>query len=519
MKPNCKIWRVCLLSLAWLLMARMVIAHPMGNFSINHYTRLIAQADRIEGHFVLDMAEIPTVTEMSRLDANQDGVVSDAERAAYLRQMSVQLSGQLTLTINQQPVPLKVTPRDAILLPGAGGLKTLRVTLDFTADSPASSPPKIPLAVTYKDSNYPVRTGWKEIVVTGDLSTLRDSSVPATDQSKELTTYPADPTIAPPQVTEARFTWVGEEKEKRRQGTGNREQGTEGNAEHGMMNDEQNPHSSLLTHHSSLSPPSTPNTPRDQFTQSIAAVGLTPGLMGLALLSAFGFGALHALSPGHGKAMVAAYLIGTRGTARHAVLLGLVVTITHTLGVFALGLITLTASRWIVPEHLYPVISGLSGLAVAGMGAGLLWHRVGAWRSEQRQTAQDECSAQAANELDADTEEFYTQRRGASGPLSLRTLVGLGITGGALPCPSALVVMLSAIALHRIGFGLLLIVAFSLGLAVVLTILGLVVMRARGLMERVSPGAKWMPGLSVCSAAVVTLIGLLLIARSLTGRF
>lgn len=273
-----------------------------------------------------------------------------------------------------------------------------------------------------------------------------------------------------------------------------------------------------------------PRTPYDSFTQSIAAERLTPALMLLALLSAFGFGALHALSPGHGKTMVAAYLIGTKGTAWHAVLLGLVVTLTHTVGVFALGLITLSASRYIVPERLYPIISGLSGLAVAGMGAGLLWHRLRIWRSEAAEGAEEADSREAAeiarsmdvihsgNNRNTDEDEFYAQRR-TSGQMPLRTLIGLGITGGALPCPSALVVMLSAIALHRIGFGLLLIVSFSLGLAVVLTVLGLLVMRARGLMERASPSAKYMPVLSVLSAGAVTLIGLLLLFRSLTGQF
>ena len=500
MKYHHKIWIACLLTFAGLLPARTLFAHPMGNFSINHYTRLTVHADRIEGRFVLDIAEIPTVTEMSRLDANQDGSVTDMERAEYLREMAVQLSRDLTLTINERPAILSFTPLEMAFIPGAGGLKTLRLSLDFTAELPSDSA-IIPLRVFYKDANYPTRTGWKEIVVVENAAILRDSSMPSTDLSNELTVYPSDPAIAPPQVTEARFV-VESDKGK----------GESGKEESQSLINKPN------TQHL------TPNTRYDSFTQSIAANGLTPMVVFVALLSAFGFGALHALSPGHGKAMVAAYLIGTRGTAWHAVLLGLVVTITHTLGVFALGLITLSASRYIVPERLYPIISALSGIAVAAMGAGLLWHRARNWRldkSKRGNTAEGEqpdSQADEGKQISANEDEFYTQRR-TSGPMPLRTLIGLGITGGALPCPSALVVMLSAIALHRIGFGLLLIVSFSLGLAVVLMLLGLLVMRARGLMERVSPGMKWMPGLSVLSAAAVMLIGLLLLFRSLTGTF
>ncbi len=152
-----------------------------------------------------------------------------------------------------------------------------------------------------------MRTGWKEIVVVGDAAVLRNSSVPATDLSKELTVYPADPTIAPPQVTEARFTVVEEKEEKKRS------RRRRGDWQPSILQ------STIVP----IAQSSTPNTPYDSFTQSIATEKLTPGVMLLALLSAFGFGALHALSPGHGKAMVAAYLIGTKGTAWHAVLLGL----------------------------------------------------------------------------------------------------------------------------------------------------------------------------------------------------
>ena len=475
----------------------------MGNFSINHYTRLEVNGSRLTGRYVLDIAEIPTVSEMERLDANHDGKVSDGERAAYLKAQAASLSRALSLTVNGQSIPLNALPDSVELRPGAGGLPTLRLTLALNALLPAAAG-NTPRLVEYKDTNFPLRTGWKEIVVTGAGGSVRDSSVAATDLSKELTAYPADPGIAPPQATEARFTLIkGVEKaEGKRQKAEDQERA-----------------SSFILHPSSLSP----RTPQDKFTQSIAAQGLTPAVILFSLASAFLFGALHALSPGHGKAMVAAYLVGTRGTAWHAVLLGLVVTITHTLGVFALGLLTLSASRYIVPERLYPVISGVSGAAVAIMGLGLLAGRLSAWRRARTEAANDNRRGNEEDESGGDggeglEDEFRYQRR-AAGTVSLRTLIGLGITGGALPCPSALVVMLSAIALHRVAFGLLLIVSFSMGLAVVLTLLGLLVMRARGVLERVPSRGSWMAGLSVVSAGVVTVIGVALFVRALSGGF
>ena len=517
-------WLFVLGALTALFCARPAHAHPMGNFSINHYTRLEVSGSAgapyftLKGIYVLDLAEIPTVGEKERLDANHDGVVSVAERASYLQAECDALNRELNLTIDGRKVPLLAHPDDLTLRPGAGGLPTLRLTLKFTAELSA-----LPRAerhrVEYADNNFPQRTGWKEIVLTDVGHRVLDASVSATDISRELTLYPTDATIAPPQSTEAHFSVVASPAISNSEPGANLTAATHG-SKTGLSTTATrlgNPPTGFSTAQSTNRNSA---TPQDRFTQSIAMTGLTPGLIFLALLSAFGFGALHALAPGHGKAMVAAYLVGTRGTARHAILLGLVVTLTHTLGVFALGLITLAASRRIVPEHLYPVISALSGLAVVVMGAGMLWQRLRAWKAERAaDAAEGENHPKQPEFAGAGSDEFlYARRNGMEAP-SLRTLIGLGITGGALPCPSALIVMLSAIALHRILFGLVLIVAFSAGLAVVLTVLGLLLMRARHVLERFAPPGRLMTGLSVCSAAFVTAVGLVLLARALTGSY
>jgi nickel/cobalt transporter (NicO) family protein len=216
----------------------------------------------------------------------------------------------------------------------------------------------------------------------------------------------------------------------------------------------------------------------------------------LLVLAAFGWGALHALSPGHGKTMVAAYLVGTRGTTRHAVALGAATTITHTAGVFALGLVTLALSQWIVPAPLYPWLNAAAGLSVIGIGLAVFRSRVRDWRHAR------------AHHHDHDHHRDHDHHHD-------RGLVAVGISGGILPCPSALVVLLAAISLHRLAFGLVLIVAFSLGLAVAITGVGLVAVLARSAFARRSFDGLLVRALPAVSAAVIVAAGLAMTVRAL----
>ena len=209
----------------------------------------------------------------------------------------------------------------------------------------------------------------------------------------------------------------------------------------------------------------------------------------LLLAAAFGWGALHALSPGHGKAMVAAYLIGTRGTRRDAVLLGATVTVTHTIGVFALGLVTLGLSQYVLPEDLYPWLTLVSGLMVVVIGAGVL-------RSRLRRTHPH------SHPHSHDHDHAHTHR----GVLSM------GAAAGLIPCPSALVVLLAAIAQHEVALGMLLIVAFSLGLAGTLTALGLAVVHARRFVPPHIAAGRLAALLPAASALLVIAVGFVLAA-------
>ncbi|MEQ8464765.1 nickel/cobalt transporter [Coleofasciculus sp. E1-EBD-02] len=207
---------------------------------------------------------------------------------------------------------------------------------------------------------------------------------------------------------------------------------------------------------------------------------LSTVLIGIAI--AFGFGAVHALSPGHGKTLVSAYFIGSQGTAQQAVLLGLTITFTHTLSIFLLGAIALFASQYFLPEQSYPILSFVSGLTIGIVGLSLL---------RKRLHSDSHCHSHAH----------------AHSPTSLSSLVKLGIAGGLIPCPSALVMLLSAVALHQISYGLFLVGGFSLGLASVLVILGVVAIYARQWLERLPQTDQVLQKLSILSAIVIMIIG------------
>jgi ABC-type nickel/cobalt efflux system permease component RcnA len=232
----------------------------------------------------------------------------------------------------------------------------------------------------------------------------------------------------------------------------------------------------------------------------------------LLLAAAFGWGALHALAPGHGKGMVASYLVGSRGKPRHAVALGLTVTATHTAAVFALGLITLAASQYVLPEDLYPWLGVASGLMVVGIGLWVMRSRYRRWRAAT-------AGHDAGHHHDHDHGHAHPHRDPAA-PIRTRELLGLGISGGVVPCPSALVVLVAAISQHRIGFGMVLIVAFSVGLAATITAVGLVTIWGQRLVRRLRPeqrlfGGRFSGALPAASASLIVLVGLLITYRAM----
>jgi nickel/cobalt exporter len=228
----------------------------------------------------------------------------------------------------------------------------------------------------------------------------------------------------------------------------------------------------------------------------LARAEASPALLAAAALTAVALGAAHALSPGHGKSLVAAYLVGSRGTMRHAALLGLSVTVTHTASVFAVGVATLFLSRSFSAERIYPVLSVVSGLSIFAIGGWLLVKRIRRLRQDYNAHHHDH----------APPEE-----------ITLPALIALGASGGLVPCPSAMVLLLTAVSLRRVGAGLVLLTAFSLGLALVLVAIGAAVLYAQDLLPATRrhshhPVMRYLP---VVSAGVVTAIGVVMTALAL----
>jgi ABC-type nickel/cobalt efflux system permease component RcnA len=226
---------------------------------------------------------------------------------------------------------------------------------------------------------------------------------------------------------------------------------------------------------------------------------------------AFWLGALHALEPGHGKTIVAAYLVGSRGDLKHAALLGATVTFTHTISVFLLGLGTLFLSNYVVPGKIIPVLGTISGLSIVAIGGWLLYKRIRALRGTHHHHHHGHGHDHHHHE------HGHTHSHVPEGDITVGSLMALGASGGLVPCPAAMVLLLSAIALGHVGLGLVLLVAFSLGLAGVLMAIGMLVIYAkRWLPERARDSQHPLLRLApVASAFVIVCVGLVMTGASL----
>jgi nickel/cobalt transporter (NicO) family protein len=414
-------------------------AHPLGNFTINRFSRIEVSGPRVYVLYVLDMAEIPTF-QAGKIDPQ-----------AYARR----IAAGAELTVDGRRYGLTPIATALAHPPGAGGLRTTRLEVSLRGPRLTASS-----TIAYRDTNYADRIGWKEIVV--------GAKTPST--SDELRAYPKNLLQSPLDVTSV---------------------------------------STRLTPEPGPAvPPALTRGPALQAPDRVADAGFARLIAGrhlglwvvLASLAAAVFwGAAHALSPGHGKTIVTAYLVGQRGTPRHAALLGLIVTATHTAGVFALGFVTLLLSRFVVPDHLYPWLDLATGVLVVGIGASVFGARL-----RHR-------SAHAHGHHDHHDHEHEH----APAAITRRSLVAVGVSGGLLPCPSALVVLLAAISLHRVAFGLLLIVAFSAGLALSITGIGLVAVVAKRAFHRVSFDGRLVGALPALSALVILVAGIFMTVHAI----
>jgi len=341
----------------------------------------------------------------------------------------------LSASADGRPLALAMSPGSLVHRPGQGGLLTTRVELDLVGHADPRS------TVRVADGTFPGRVGWKAVLAAGQQ-----------DPTRRLTTYPKAVLSSPSDVRAATF--------RIRNGA-------------------------IVVPRGAAVHTSGDRSGDGGFTRLFDDAAAGRGVLVLFLLAAFGWGALHALSPGHGKAMVAAYLVGTRGTTRDAVALGATVTITHTIGVFALGFVTLALSAYVLPQDLYPWLNLVSALLVLTVGAAVLRKRTHHHHHHHHHHDHDH--------------------------VTKKSILAMGASAGVIPCPSALVVLLGAIAQHQVGLGLVLITAFSMGLAATLTGLGVLVVRA----ARVPLPPRAATLIPAISAGLIVLVGIVMTAKAL----
>lgn len=425
-------------------------AHPIGNFTVNTSASVFLRPDEVIVVYAVDMAEIPALQTIQRIDRDGVDLVSEDESNRFLAQTCPRLSAEMSLRVDGRDVQLTTRASSLSLSEGEAGLRILRFTCVSSAPVPAGSTHE----VSFVDRNYQDRVGWHEVIAVGDGVTLIQSDVPTKSPSDGLRSYPTD--VPPSDVRSASITF--------------RPGGP------------------------TAKPPSVdrPAQPADRglLADFAARPDLSVGVIALMLAVAVGVGALHALGPGHGKALIGAYLAGSGGTMRQAVLVGVAVSVMHTASVLALGVLVLTAESLLAPERVYPWLGLASGLVAVGLGTTLLISRIHAMSAEPH----------------------GHDHRHPARPLSRNGLMALAFAGGILPSPSALVLLLASVSLGRTALGLVLIAAFSVGLAISLAGVGALVIRVRTLAEgRFS--ARAMRLAPVVSAGCITAVGLVLTVR------
>ncbi|MEH2330049.1 nickel/cobalt transporter [Nostoc sp.] len=484
-------WTTAIIAICLFWMPR-ADAHPLGNFTINHYAGVQVAPDGVGIDYVLDMAEIPAFQEINHLDTNRDRKAEPVETVQYPDQKCQEVYSHLELLIDKQPLALSLIKSTVEFPPGVGGLSTLRLSCNFQGTRELLGANQL---IEFEDQFYPQRLGWREITVAANGVPIQGdfTSLSITNRLRD---YPTELLSSP--LDQRRIDF--------------------------KLN-------SSLTSSQQAPPPSVKSSSRldnaltgrsnDVFTRLITQENHNFLTILIALAIAFLWGGLHALSPGHGKTIVGAYLVGSRSNAQHALFLGLIMTITHTAGIFALGLVTLGTSQFILTEQLYPWLSVLSGVLVTVIGLNLFISRL---QGTQVSHSHDHVhSHQHSHDLHhhhrhVHHEHSHLPPHGDVSSMKWSSLLALGISGGLLPCPSALVVLLSAIAMGRIGFGLALVSAFSLGLAAVLTGIGLMLVYAKNRFEHLPlqiPRIKMLP---VASALCITLIGLGITSQALLAH-
>lgn len=512
------------------LVPAIALAHPLGNFTINHFAAIRVAPERIALDIVIDRAEIPAFQEAQVLDRDRDGSISTSDADAARVPACTSLLGDLSLAVDGATVHPSLVAAGLSTPPGAGGLSTMRLVCQYEAT--LAAPLRDGARVAFEDRSFPERIGWREIVVLGDGMAIERAGQPADapgGRSARLTSYPADLLAQPLDERSVSFTvatggsplpaWRAPDAAPLA-GPGAPAAGGGGQ-----------PDPVAVGQPAVLG--AVPGGVAEDLAALVDVADLTPLAILVSLAVAFGLGVVHALSPGHGKTIMAAYLVGARGSSRQAIVLGLAVTVSHTLGVLALALITLAASSVLPPDRLYPILGVVSGGLVIAIGSSLLWSRLRAMVVARRRPATGAPRFQwagAGRRDDGGHGHDHGHGHGhdhghghaphdRDAGISRRGLIALGLSGGLVPSASALILLLGSIAAGRAAYGLVLVLGFGLGMAVVLAGIGLVIVRAKSLLERrpsVGGLRRLAAPIQLATASLVVALGIVLTGQALT---
>lgn len=514
-------------------------AHPLGNFTVNSADRLVVTGDGLEITHVVDLAEIPTVQlaqARTGVDTSGDKVLSTSELDAYATRECSRIGSLLELEVDGTRAVMAAAASSGRSVPGAAGLLTTRIECQYATDVRPRS------TVNFSDPVANERNGWREVTAASRCGALPESSVPAESLSGLLAAYPVDLLKSPSDVTTATFSVR----------TGAACAGDSSPAQ-------------ATAAENQVAPRGVDQVSRF-FTDFLGRPDLTLVFAVVSVVASVLFGVLHALAPGHGKTVMAAYLVGQRGTRRQALQLGAIVTFTHTISVLLLGAV-LAAGSLAAPELIVPFTEVLSGVLLAIVGVYLLVLAVRRLRAVSdhehgdgdgghdhggHAPHQDHGHRDDGHDHDGHGVHAHSEREpdhalvGAApsggglavaakplvhshggrahshaplpeGPLSWKSLAGMGVAGGLVPSPSALLVLLSATALGRAWFGVLLVVCYGLGMAITLTLAGLLLLRARAALDRrgwtMGRGRRLARLLPLGTGGIVVLVGVGLVVR------
>ena len=557
------------------LVAAVALAHPLGNFTINHYAGIRVEPDRVLLDVVIDQAEIPTFQATMNLDEDGDGEFSDDELATARRDGCTGVGEALSLRVDGSAAPLRLIEAGITFPPGNGGLSTMRLVCTYEA--PLAVPLDGSTKIEFKDAFEASRIGWREITVVGDEVTVSGDGLLASSTTNRLTAYPSGlagapdmrsvsftaspggPALPPFDVVDAdpiEPVLIGAAVGGA--GSGSASAGASAAPSASAAAASASASASGSSSGSASAAGSSTGTSavpggEGAIPDILRTLPVSPMLALLSLLTAALLGAGHALTPGHGKTLMAAYLVGTRGTPRHALGLGAAVSVSHTLGILGLAMVVLAAESALPPDlivQVAPIVAALTIVAIggwmlitevrrglaarrarrAGGGVGAHSHEHSGDHSHDHAHAPGHAPGHThahdpvalADALDAHEHGGVRHRHvpPAGATITWRSLFILGLAGGLIPSTNALLILLATIAAGQPAWGVVLVIGFGLGMAGVMAGVGLAFVYARGLMERgasragVGRVARLVP---MGAAALVLGVGIVLTSQALAA--